>query len=148
MDREHHSEHHKHHDEHHAFEQPKHRRHTGRWLKGFLYGAAAGVVASLLVAPQSGQQTRDLLRYKATQFRMTAEQKAEEARERAAQLRDEARTQVRSMSQKSKEYVGEQKERVSRVAQAATTAAKETWQETDPAREAEKRATDMVTPRL
>jgi gas vesicle protein len=147
MDHEHHAEHHKHHEEHHEHER-KHHRHFGKWLKGFTYGAAAGVVASLLVAPQSGRQTREMLRYQATQLRMTAEQKAEEAKRRAAQMTDEAKDQVRTATQRSKDYVEEQKDRVTRVAQAVTETAKQTWQESDPAREEEKRATDMVTPRL
>jgi gas vesicle protein len=106
------------------------------------------MAASLLVAPQSGKQTREMLRYQATQLRMTAEQKAEEARERAAQLKDEARDQVRTATQRGKDYVEEQKDRVTRVAQAVTETAKQTWQENDPARQEEKRATQMVTPRL
>ena len=148
MDQEHHSKHHDHHAEHHKHERKHHHRSVGKWLKGFMYGATIGTVASLLIAPQSGEQTREMLRYKATQLRMTAEQKAEEARQRANELQEQARSQVRTATQRSKEYVGEQKDRVQRVAQAVTETAKQTWQESDPDRQEEKRATDMVTPRL
>src|SRR5687767_11507026 len=106
MDKEHHVEHHEHPKDHHRHE--RRHRHYGKWLKGFLYGGVAGVVASLLVAPQSGRETRELLRYKTVQLKQMAEQKAEEAKERAAQLKEEAQTQVRTVSQKSKEYVEEQ----------------------------------------
>ena len=147
MDGEHHSEHHQDHEEHHQHER-KHHHSVGKWLKGFMYGAAAGMVASLLVAPQSGRQTRDLLRYKTVQLRQLAEQIAEEAREKAGALSEEAITQVRTMSQRSKEYVGEQRERVARVAQAAQETAKEAWKEGDPDYQKEQREIKMLTPRL
>ena len=102
-----------------------------------MYGAVAGAVASLLVAPQSGRQTRDLLRYKSVQLRQMAQQKVDAAREKAI-----------GMTERSKEYVDEQKERVSRLAQAVQQTAKDTWKEGDPGYQQEQREIKMVTPRL
>ena len=37
---------------------------TGRFIKGLVVGALVGSVVGLLVAPQPGRQTRDLVRRK------------------------------------------------------------------------------------
>ena len=96
---------------------------------GFVVGGLAGLGVSLLMAPQSGRETRELVRYKATQLRQAAEQTAQETKEKVEQLSDEAKTQVDTMRQKGMEYVEEQKQRVNRVASAVTEAAKESWAE-------------------
>lgn len=140
MDAEHHAAHHKHHEEHHEVEKEHERRHgsTGRWLRGFIFGAVAGAVTCLLVAPQSGEQTRELIRYRTAQAKLTARQKAEEAR-----------TQVQTLSDRSREYVDETRGRVTRVAHAVKQAAKESWQEAgSPRRPSETQPTEMVQARM
>ena len=99
------------------------------WVTGFVVGGLAGLAASLLMAPQSGRETREQLRYKATQLRQAAEQTAQETKEKVGQLSDEAKTQVDTLRQKGMEYVDETKSRVNRVATAVTQAAKESWEE-------------------
>jgi|GEM_PF-210799 len=113
-------------------EEHEHNHHHGSarsWLAGFVIGGLAGLAASLLIAPQSGRETRELVRYKATQLRQAAEQTAHETKERVEQLSDEAKAQVDTMRQKGMDYVEEQKHRVNRVATAVTEAAKESWAE-------------------
>ncbi len=115
------------HDEEHDHEHHHQHGSAGSWLTGFVVGGLAGLAVSLLMAPQSGRETRELVRYKATQLRQAAEQTAQETKERVEQLSDEAKTQVETMRQKSMDYVEEQKHRVNRVATAVTEAAKESW---------------------
>jgi gas vesicle protein len=147
MKTQHHKAHHEHHEDHHEYEA-KHMGGGGRWLKGLLLGAAVGLGASLLIAPQSGRQTRELLRYKGVQLRQMAEQKARETREKAEQLSGDARLQMQTMRQRSREYVDEQKDRVTRVASAVTQAAKENWRASNGSETAHtERETAMLPPR-
>jgi gas vesicle protein len=128
MDEEHHDAHHEHHEQHHDYEF-EHSRGSGigRWVKGFMVGALVGWGASLLYAPRSGQETRELLRYKGTQLRQMASQVSSDAREKAHEVRVEAGVQATALAQRSREYVDQQKERVTRVADAVKTAAQENW---------------------
>ena len=119
-------------DEIREHEHEYHREHRGSarsWMMGFVVGGLSGLAASLLWAPQSGRETRELVRYKATQLRQAAEQTAQETMEKVEQLTDEAKDKVGTMRQKGMEYVEEQKTRVGRVANAVTEAAKDTWDE-------------------
>jgi gas vesicle protein len=123
-----------HDDEHdHDYDEHEHHHHhhhgsTRSWLTGFVIGGLAGLAVSLLYAPQAGRDTRELVRYKATQLRQAAEQTAQETKERVDQMTDEAKDQVRTMRQRSMDYVDETKDRVKNVANAVTQAAKESWE--------------------
>jgi gas vesicle protein len=123
----HHKAHHKHHEIHHEHEERHHRRGRSplQWFRGFLVGSTTGLLLSLLVAPQSGRETREYLRYKSHQLKQTAEQTVEEAREKAEHLSQDARLQMQTLQQRGRNYVEEQKDRVNRVA----AAVKETWKE-------------------
>jgi gas vesicle protein len=116
MDKKHHKTHHEHHEMHHEHDK---KHHGGRsifgWMRGFLIGGTAGILLSLVVAPQSGRETRDLLRYKSLQLKHAAEKTAADAREKADHLTQDARLQVQTLQQRGREYVDEQRERVSRV---------------------------------
>jgi gas vesicle protein len=114
--------------EHMEHEHHHHHGSTRSWITGFLIGGLAGLGASLLFAPQSGRDTRELVRYKATQLRQAAEQTAQDTKERVEQLSDEAKDQVQSMRRKGMDYVDDTKQRVTRVANAVTQAAKENWE--------------------
>ena len=48
---------------------------TGKTILTFLAGAAAGAVAALLLAPESGAQTREKIRAKATGAAEAAKEK-------------------------------------------------------------------------
>lgn len=129
MDEEHHKAHHKHHEEHHEHQR---ERRGSRWLTGFMFGGLAGLTVSLLIAPQSGRQTRELLRYKAVQLRQLAEQTVTDTREKVNELSEEARMQAMTFRQRGEEFVEEQKQRVTRTATAVKQAATETWQQDQP----------------
>jgi len=66
----------------------------GAFLVGFIVGGLTGAVVSLLFAPQSGEETRALIKDKSIELRDKASQGAEEALARAEQLAGEARTRA------------------------------------------------------
>ena len=57
---------------------------SGNFALGLLLGVAVGVGIGLLWAPQTGEETRSILKKKATEFSERAEEFAENVREGAA----------------------------------------------------------------
>jgi gas vesicle protein len=66
----------------------------GAFLVGFIVGGLTGAVVALLMAPQSGEETRALIRDKSIELRDRAQQTAEEAIGRAEKAATEARTRA------------------------------------------------------
>ncbi len=66
----------------------------GAFLVGFIVGGLTGAVVSLLFAPQSGEETRALIRDKSIELRDAASQTAEEALARAEAAAAEARARA------------------------------------------------------
>ena len=56
------------------------------FFAGFVIGALVGAAATLLLAPQSGEQTRSLIREKSVELGQRAETVQSQAKERADQL--------------------------------------------------------------
>lgn len=63
----------------------------GAFLVGFVVGGLTGAVVALLFAPQSGEETRALIKDKSIELRDKVEVSAEEAYARAEQLAADAR---------------------------------------------------------
>jgi gas vesicle protein len=59
---------------------------TGSLLTGLIIGAVLGAGAALLLAPQSGEKTRRMLRKRGTDFRRDAERKLVRAKKDARRL--------------------------------------------------------------
>ena len=66
----------------------------GAFLVGFIVGGLTGAVVSLLFAPQSGEETRALIKDKSIELRDKASVTAEEALARAEAAADEARARA------------------------------------------------------
>jgi gas vesicle protein len=64
----------------------------GAFLIGFVVGGVAGAVAALLLAPQSGEETRTLIRDKSIELRDKAAQQAEVITAKAGQVATEAKS--------------------------------------------------------
>ena len=58
----------------------------GAFLIGFVVGGVAGAVAALLLAPQSGEETRGLIRDKSIELRDKASLQAEALSARAGEM--------------------------------------------------------------
>jgi gas vesicle protein len=63
----------------------------GEFIAGFLVGALVGAAAALLLAPQSGEQTRTLIRERGIELGQRADEIQAEARRRAEEIQAEAR---------------------------------------------------------
>ena len=56
---------------------------TGDFIAGFLVGALVGAAAAVLLAPQSGEETRTMIREKGVELGQRAEELSLQARDRA-----------------------------------------------------------------
>jgi gas vesicle protein len=66
----------------------------GAFLMGFVVGGLTGAAISLLMAPQSGRDTRELIRDKAIVLRDRASETADEAFTRAEEMAQEGMRQM------------------------------------------------------
>lgn len=85
---------------------------AGDFLAGFLVGAVVGAAAALLMAPQSGQETRTRIRETGLELRDKAEELSVEARREAERLADEAAKKAQDAQQRGRIVLDEQKTRV------------------------------------
>ncbi len=86
------------------------RNDFGAFMAGLLVGGAIGAILALLYAPQSGEETRALLREKTTEVKEKAAMSTEEARRKAEEALRELRAKVEELSQVVQERLGEVKE--------------------------------------
>jgi gas vesicle protein len=63
----------------------------GAFLIGFVVGGVAGAVAALLLAPQSGEETRAFIKDKSIELRDKAAEEAELVASKANELADKAK---------------------------------------------------------
>ncbi|GAB1472011.1 hypothetical protein MASR2M66_28890 [Chloroflexota bacterium] len=70
----------------------------GAFLVGFIVGGLTGAVAALLFAPQSGEETRALIKDKSIELRDKAQVTAEEAYARAESAAKEARARAEELT--------------------------------------------------
>ena len=86
----------------------------GAFLVGFIVGGLTGAVVALLFAPQSGEETRSVIRDRSIELRDRATEEAEaawkraeeaalEARKRTDELVHQARTQGEEITLKARE---------------------------------------------
>ncbi len=87
----------------------------GAFLVGFIVGGLTGAVVSLLFAPQSGEETRALIKDKSIELRdkasVTAEQAIAKAEAAAAEARARADELAHQLRAKGETVVGEVKTR-------------------------------------
>jgi gas vesicle protein len=77
----------------------------GAFLIGFVVGGVAGAVAALLLAPQSGEETRALIKDKSIELRDMAAEQAEMVATRANEFADEAKTRGKDAIESVKKSV-------------------------------------------
>ena len=74
----------------------------GAFLVGFIVGGLTGAVAALLFAPQSGEETRALIKDKSIELRDKAQITAEEAYARAESAAKEARARAEELAHEAR----------------------------------------------
>ncbi len=74
----------------------------GAFLVGFIVGGLTGAVVSLLFAPQSGEETRALIKDKSIELRDKAAVTAEQALARAEEAANEARARADELAKEIK----------------------------------------------
>ena len=91
----------------------------GTFLLGFIIGGLTGAVVALMLAPQSGEETRTVIKEKAIELRDMAEKTADEvstkASEEAVQLRKQAEEVYTTTRQRADEAIGTARHRADDV---------------------------------
>lgn len=81
----------------------------GAFLVGFIMGGITGAVASLLLAPQSGEETRTVIKEKAIELKdktaETAEETLHKAEKVAVDATEKTKTFVKSTADKAAETI-------------------------------------------
>jgi gas vesicle protein len=101
----------------------------GAFLVGFIVGGLTGAVVALLFAPQSGEETRALIKDKSIELRDKAQVSAEEALARAEELAADARRRADELTKEARaratELANEVRERGTTLASEVRTRGKE-----------------------
>ena len=82
------------------------------FLTGFLLGTVVGAAVALLLAPQSGEETRDLIRERGIELGGRAGELTEAGRKRAEELAGEARKRAEEAQERGRVMVEEQRTRL------------------------------------
>ncbi len=105
----------------------------GAFLVGFIVGRLTGAVVALLFAPQSGEETRALIKDKSIELRDKAQHTAEEALARAEATAAEARARAdelaKQLRERSKEVIEDVRERSKSAVDAVRSKAKKSDEE-------------------
>ena len=81
----------------------------GAFLIGFVVGGVAGAVAALLLAPQSGEETRALIKDKSIELRDKAAVQAEAIAAKAGQVAADAKVRGRDAIEGVKKAVAKKR---------------------------------------
>jgi gas vesicle protein len=76
-------------------------------IGSFLWGAAIGAGVALLLAPRSGEETREVLRAKGRRLRARAEDTADEVQSRIESGYERAKARVEEKFERARENIGE-----------------------------------------
>jgi len=79
----------------------------GAFMAGFVVGGLAGAAAALLLAPQSGEETRAQIQQQGIELQARAQETLGEARKKADELITEAKEQGKVVLQEQKAKVEE-----------------------------------------
>jgi gas vesicle protein len=75
----------------------------GAFLSGVIIGGLVGAAAALLLAPQSGEETRAIIKERSIELKDRAAETAEEARHRAEMAAIEARHRAEEIAHQARE---------------------------------------------
>lgn len=96
----------------------------GAFLAGFVIGGLVGAAAALILAPQSGSQTRSALSEQTAQWRSVGAERLTEARERATEAAhpymERAKETGEQLQERSRGVVDAGKKRLEQITHPAT----------------------------
>jgi gas vesicle protein len=98
---------------------------VGAFLTGFIVGGLVGAALSLLLAPQSGEETRTQIRDKGIELRGRADEEIKRFRETAEETLEEVRAQADEMQKRGQEMIEEARARVSSAVDQGIEAARQ-----------------------
>lgn len=87
----------------------------GAFVSGLIIGGLVGAATALLLAPQSGEDTRTLIRDKSIELKDQVEQTTAEARARAERLAEEAKIKAEELQKRGQVILEEQKARIEKA---------------------------------
>jgi gas vesicle protein len=102
---------------------------VGAFLTGFVVGGLVGAAVSLLLAPQSGEETRTLIRDK--ELRDQADDEIKRFRENAEKTLQEVQSQADEMQKRGQEMIEEARARVSSAVEQGVDAARQIRSQAD-----------------
>lgn len=94
------------------------------FLSGLVVGAFAGAILALVLAPQSGEETRELIMGKAQEAKGKALDLASDLRDLANQLADDLRRQAEDLGRKTRSAYEATAKRADNAVQTAKNAAR------------------------
>ena len=94
-------------------------------LSYFIVGVGVGVAVGMLLAPRSGEETRQLLREKADESKDFLRAKADESKEYVRRRGSELRESATDLVDRSKEALARQKEQLAMAVEAGKQAYRE-----------------------
>lgn len=77
------------------------------FFAGFVIGGLVGAAVALILAPQSGEETRAQIKEKSIELKTRAGELAVEARQRAEELSEEARQKAEELSSETRKRIEE-----------------------------------------
>jgi gas vesicle protein len=86
---------------------------TGYFFAGLLIGGLAGAAASILMAPQSGKETRDQIQAKGVMLRNDANDTVQKTVAQVRQISDDMHEKAGELQQRGKDMINEQRENLS-----------------------------------
>jgi gas vesicle protein len=87
----------------------------GAFFAGLMIGGVVGAAVALLLAPQSGEETRTMIRDKGIELKEQVEKTAADARVRAEQLAQEAKLKAEEARLRAEQLAQEAKARAEEV---------------------------------
>jgi gas vesicle protein len=86
--------------------------HGWEFFTGFLLGTVVGAAAALLLAPQTGEETREVIRERGIELQGRMGQTSEDARRRAEEMAAEARSRATDAQERGRLVLEEQRSRL------------------------------------
>ncbi|HEY42463.1 MAG TPA: YtxH domain-containing protein [Anaerolineae bacterium] len=103
----------------------------GAFITGFVVGGLVGAAVALLLAPQSGEETRTMIRDKGIELKDQVEQTATETRVKAEQMAQDAREKARDLQQRGQVILEEQRSRIEQAVETGKRATRRKKTETE-----------------